>query len=161
MGIESKNNIDRLTDTLNKVFNGAPWYGISVAKKLRHIDWEVVNIMPNGYSKSIATVVKHMVNWRVFALNKLRGDIDFDIEIDSAQDWPRITITSEVEWQELKSELWKTQEGLITALANSDRGFLKKLVPGRAYDFEYLIEGIVQHDIYHLGQIGTIYAMVK
>ncbi|WP_198440146.1 DinB family protein [Pareuzebyella sediminis] len=147
--------------TLNNAFKGEPWYGISVVKKLETIDWKVVGTPPEGYSKSIAVMVKHMVNWRVFVLNKLRGEPDFDIEIDSDQDWPLIKIANESEWDGLIMELRTTQKELVAILRQINDDFLKRKVPGRKYNFEYLVKGIIEHDIYHLGQIAIIHAIVK
>ena len=106
-------------------------------------------------------MVKHMVNWRIFVLNQLRGEPDFDIEIDSDQDWPLIKIANESEWDDLIMELRTTQKELVAILRQINDDFLKRKVPGRKYNFEYLVKGIIEHDIYHLGQIAIIHAIVK
>ncbi len=45
-------------------------------------------------------------------------------------------------------------------LAGAIEGFadarLEEVVPGREYDFYYLFHGIVQHSLYHGGQIAML-----
>ena len=67
-----------ITNNLKDSFDGKPWYGISVMEKLNQIPWEAVN--EKAYSaKSIAILVQHIINWRVFVLKKLDGDLEFNI----------------------------------------------------------------------------------
>ena len=47
---------------------------------------------------------------------------------------------------------------LITLLSVAD---LDRTVAGKEYNFRYLIEGITQHDVYHLGQIALTLSLVK
>ncbi len=39
---------------------------------------------------------------------------------------------------------------------NQSDSILEDPVPGRNHNFRFLIEGMIQHDIYHLGQIGLM-----
>ncbi|NNE76601.1 MAG: DinB family protein [Pricia sp.] len=157
----AKDKIKALLHSIRTSFQGKPWYGISVMEKLEAVDWNCVNDKPQGSSKSIAILLKHMINWRVLVLKKLEGNKQFDIEINSADDWPILHIDTEAEWNDLISELRETQEKLIQALTRHEDEFLALEVPGRDYDFDFLLKGIIEHDIYHLGQIALIYSMVK
>lgn len=152
--------IEHIAQHLKNCFDGKPWYGISVMEKLDSIPWEVVDNQRYG-SKSIAVLVQHMINWRVFVLRKLRGNKDFDIEINGSMDWSKVQIENNQEWQAQKKELIHTQMEIIQALTSHGDVFLKEIVPGRDYDFEYLVNGISDHDTYHLGQIALIYSELK
>ena len=154
----------RIKDLLNGIhesFDGSPWYGISVMEKLNGVDSQSVNVIPQNGKKSVAQLLGHMINWRVFVLKKLQGNADFDIEMNSEADWPKIEIKNEEEWDELRNELQRTQIKLVKFLNNCDDGWLETKVPGKDYNFHYLIKGIPQHDIYHLGQIGLLYGILK
>lgn len=152
----------KLINSLIETFNGDPWYGDSVMKKLKEIDFKIVNETSAHSSNTIAMIVQHLINWRTFAIEKLKGNSEFDILLNSKEDWAEIIISNEIEWNELLLKLEETQNEIIKILTiMDDDEFLKTQTPGRNYNFEYLINGIIQHDIYHLGQIGIITAKVK
>jgi len=45
---------------------------------------------------------------------------------------------------------------LAAAIEDFDDAKLQDTVPGRQYDFYYLFHGIVQHSLYHGGQIAML-----
>ncbi len=149
-------HINILIDRLNDAFRGKTWYGISFIDKVNDIDWTIVNKTPFESANSIAKLVKHCMNWRYFAIEKLNGNATFDIELNTPQDWTEITITSQKDWTDLVTELKRTQQGITTILSTKNDAFLDKTVPGKPYNFLYLIEGVIQHDVYHLGQIAIV-----
>ena len=130
--------------------------------KLNGIDFQVVNFVPVYSTNSIARIVQHMINWRIFAIEKLKGNSAFDIQLNSKQDWTDIIIRNQPDWDKLLIRLSNTHTEIVNILSqNNDEKFLKNITPGREYDFQYLVDGIIQHDIYHLGQIGIIHRQVK
>lgn len=149
-----------LLSSIQESFDGSPWYGISVMEKLNGIEWYSANVIPQNGKKSMAQLLGHMINWRVFVLKKLQGDTDFDIEMNSEADWPKIEIKNEEEWNALQTELQRTQTELLKFLDGCEDGWLETKVPGKAYNFHYLLNGISQHDTYHLGQIGLLHGML-
>lgn len=150
--------IEHIIYNLKETFNGKPWYGISVMKKLDAIPWAIVNDQKYG-AKSIAVLVQHIINWRIFLLKKLDGDTEYDLKIDSPTDWTAIHINNEQEWEELKKMLAQTQRELLEKLSNETEELLQKQVPGKDYTFLPILTSISQHDIYHLGQIAMLNAM--
>lgn len=143
---------------LKECFDGKPWYGVSLMKKLHSIPWEIVNEEKYG-SKSIAVLVQHIINWRIFLLKKLDGDIDYDLVIDSVEDWTAVHINNQQEWNALKNDLVDTQTRLLEKLSTATEELLTKQVPGKPYTFLPILTSISQHDIYHLGQIAMLNAM--
>ena len=146
-----------IKENLISCFNGKPWYGISLMEKLNTIDFTKVNQMQYG-EKSIAVLVQHIQNWRVFVLKKLEGDAGYEIEMNSTNDWTPVHVENEQEWQALKEQLVDTQTKILAILNELDDSILSKQVPGKDYTFEPLLTSIAQHDIYHLGQIAMLNA---
>jgi len=154
--------IQHLIHKLNESFQGTPWFGDSLMPTLKAIDYKLVNKKLTNSNNSIAILVQHLINWRVFAIEKLEGNQCFDIELNSEKDWTKITIENENEWNELLKELISTQRKIISILDSQKvDSFLTQITLGKSYNFEYLIEGVLQHDIYHFGQIGLLYAHLK
>jgi uncharacterized damage-inducible protein DinB len=149
-----------IIQNLEESFDGKPWYGVSVMEKLNSIPWQTVNEEFYG-TKSIAVLVQHIINWRVFVLKKLQGDSDYEIEMDSANDWTAIQINSKNEWLLLKVKLQETQDNLTKILSQRTDAILEKQVPGKGYKFLPILNSISQHDIYHLGQIAMLNSAKK
>lgn len=124
------------------------------------VSYSQVNIRPEGFSKSIAGLLRHMIAWRVFTIKKLKGLADFKIDPESAANWDSSNVT-EKEWNGLLKLLKKTQDALVTVFEGIDTENLTKGVPGSKYSKDYLIRGIIQHDVYHLGQIAVLKDIIE
>lgn len=153
--------VQRYISSLSEVFEGDPWYGSSIMRKLENVPHVIgfKSCMPDSHTT--AEIVLHLIQWKKFALEKLQGNEEYDIEIDSEEDWPKVMISSKEEWENLKRRLVSAQNKIYSVLQEQNDDFLTKKVPGREYDMAYLIRGIRQHDIYHLGQIGLIGSQLK
>jgi len=154
------NRLDYIIADLKACFDGKPWYGNSVMKKLETVDWHCVNDQIYG-NKTIAVLVQHMINWRIFVIKKVQGDAAYDIIIDELNDWTSVQIKNEQEWHLLKQEIRNTQKELLDLLANRTDEILDKKVPGKKYTFGPILQSVGQHDIYHLGQIAMLNAKPK
>ena len=49
-----------------------------------------------------------------------------------------------------------THQHIIALLQTKDDEFLKEIVDYRKYNFRFLLNGLIQHNIYHIGQIAYI-----
>jgi hypothetical protein len=74
--------------------------------------------------------------------------------MNSADDWKDNIVLSEMGWTNLKSLFYESTITLINTLEDQDDTYLETRFLDTDYNFHYLIEGIIQHDLYHLGQIG-------
>ncbi|MBD1259668.1 DinB family protein [Maribacter polysiphoniae] len=155
-----RTNLEYIIHDLKECFDGKPWYGDAVMTKLDTVDWHIVNDRIYG-DKTIAVVLQHMINWRIFVIKKLQGDADYDIIIDTLNDWVPITIGNEKEWERLKQGIRQTQNELLGLLADRNDAVLDKKVPGKNYVFGAILRSVAQHDIYHLGQIAMLSSMTK
>jgi uncharacterized damage-inducible protein DinB len=146
---------------LKEIFDGDPWYGDNIQKKLSSINAAQAAWQPHPGAHSIAQVLKHMINWKKQVIRKLEtNDAGHDIQIDSKEDWDSsLTGTTPEEWQELVNEFTTTQQQLLTLLANKTDDDLQQQVSNRTYNMHYLANGIYEHNIYHLGQIGYIQSL--
>ena len=78
----------------------------------------------------------------------------------------------ENDWRDLDHDdksLWKkglqcldeTQSELIKVLEQQQDNIINETVPGRTYNFKKLLYGIIQHDIYHVGQIAYLTKLLQ
>ena len=73
-----------------------------------------------------------------------------------AEDWRTVSDASVEAWSNAVKSLFKTKDELAAAIEKFDDARLTETVPGRKYDFYYLFHGIVQHSLYHAGQIALL-----
>lgn len=153
-----QNELEVIIQNLKECFDGKPWYGISVLEKLKAVQWQIVNDQTYN-SKSIAVLVRHIINWRIFVLKKLGGDVNYNIIIDGENDWDEVHINSLEEWLTLINSLQTTQNQLLQSLSRYSDELLQQKVPGKDYTFGPILTSILQHDVYHLGQIAMLNSM--
>ena len=64
-------------------------------------------------------------------------------------------------WNELVARWNQSRDLLEERLRNFPLEDLQKQVPGRSYPYETMLDGIVQHTIWHAGQIAMISSMLR
>lgn len=141
-----------LSDQLQVVLDGDPWYGESLVTKLLNIRAEAQH--PKELNKT-ASFIRHLINWRQFVIKKLEGDISFDITLNTTADWTAINIDHFETWDDLIEVLKKSQNQLLTLIESLPDEALMKQVPGKDYSFEHMLHGLIQHEVYHTGQIAV------
>lgn len=87
-----------------------------------------------------------MTVWRHFTTKRLQGNNEF--EVSELENFPKGT-----DWASALNALQQSQEELVKAVSLFPEEKLSETVPTRNYDFYTLLHGIIQHDIYHTGQI--------
>ena len=144
---------EQIAYQLNEFYSGDQWVTENFENKVALLDAETALKRIPGFNHNIAEIVEHMAAWRYFVYRKLQGDTEFDIIDNTTADWPEPEA-----WQLTLNNFYQSQSSLTKALNEFPAERLGDIVPGRSYDFAYLIKGILQHDYYHYGQIGCLIA---
>ncbi|MGF1638118.1 MAG: DinB family protein [Cyclobacteriaceae bacterium] len=140
----------RIADMLRNTFDGAAWHGPSVMQVLRAINVTVAFRHTEGIH-TIAELVYHMTTWRNFTIKRLLGQHAYDVsEVDN---FPIFDSKDEQTWKKVLLSLEDSQELLLQTLEKTPVEKLNEKVGDKPYDFYTLLHGMIQHDIYHLGQI--------
>lgn len=147
--------LNEVVNQLDEVYSGSPWYGRPVRNILHKIDPQKTGLRPHKEGHSIFELAEHMLSWRNYLLEKLNGNHAFTIEVNDQRDWKPLRPVSANDWQNLLDAFDESQSSLLAKLRNVKENELSGKVPGKSYTFRPLIEGIVQHDIYHAGQLVT------
>jgi uncharacterized damage-inducible protein DinB len=104
--------------------------------------------------RTIAQLVGHIVAWRRNTALRFRGMPRPKIKLNSPEDWPDYSDKTKAE---MLAELAETKDGMLQALAEFDYEKInEKLHPDYYYTYRHALDGTVQHDIYHLGQINLL-----
>ena len=148
-----KTEIDRIKSQLEKAFNKQPWYGTSVMGILKDVDASIVHRKLGPHS--IIILLKHMTIWRQYVIHKLQGNDDF--KVTDELNFPDPPVVPQA-WPDALKELQASQRDLLKAIAKFPNKRLDELVPAASHKYTWytLLHGIIQHDIYHLGQIALL-----
>ena len=152
----SKKALELIIDNLDTVFRGDAWHGPSVMEIVNSLPLEKVTQKQQFSSETIAQHVFHLMAWRKFALEKLNDNIHYSLETEE-DNWGKAEDTKAENFQVLVENLKKSHNDLIYRLESYDDELLERKVPGEYYNFYKLLNGIIQHDTYHLGMIWVLW----
>ena len=157
----SKNKqIQALIRRFQAIYNGQPWYGTNILSSLENITPEISRQSLLPQKKNIAEILRHIVAWRQFLIEHLQGNHSYVIELNTELDWPSV---DGLTWEDLLKELAQSQATILQLLEEQEDTILKEMLSHgkHQYNFRYLIEGVLQHDAYHLGQVNLLAAFFR
>jgi uncharacterized damage-inducible protein DinB len=147
--------IQLIISGLQSVTNGEPWFGRSVYQILNEIDPSIVYKKPNENSHSLIELLYHMNTWTEFTLKRIEKDSIQDMAAFEKMDWREIDPAIH-SWEKGLVEFKSLNKNIILLLNKKDDAFLQEPVEYRKYNFEVLLNGLIQHHIYHLGQVAYV-----
>ena len=146
----------RLADQIRRAFEGDAWHGDSIKELLAGVTADTAAAKPIENAHSIWELVLHIAAWDDAVFRRIGGAA---VELTKQQDFPPVTDTSLAAWRRTVSHVEQTHNQLIKAVAAFPDSRLQDQVPGKTedyYDFYYMFSGIVQHELYHAGQIAQL-----
>jgi uncharacterized damage-inducible protein DinB len=147
--------IQSIISNLQAVNNGESWFGRSVYTILDEVDTSKIYIKPNNTEHSLIELLYHMLTWAEFTLKRIeKGQIQ-DMGAFEKKDWREIDPAVH-SWEKGLAEFKSINEKIIQLLNEKDDEFLKEIVDYRKYNFRFLLNGYIQHNIYHLGQVAYV-----
>ncbi len=149
-------SIQQLINQLKSVYEDDARYGPNIMQVLGTLPKEQRLNQLEG-SHSIAELLQHIIAWRRFAIKKLNGEEEY--EVADSDNFPETETIDDPTWQHWLDELSETQKHLINLLEGAEDELLEEQVPGKKYNFDALLHGVIHHDIYHLGQIVLLMKM--
>jgi uncharacterized damage-inducible protein DinB len=144
-----ENTIRQLKD----VQNGVTWYDDNIEDKINYIPASHAFVRPLPEIHSVAELVSHMLVWRRDTIGKLKGQ-ESNLSIHSPENWKSNDQLQMIGWDRLKKDLRESQEELVNYLSDKDDQYLTETMYKNEFSLKYLVEGLLHHDLYHLGQIG-------
>jgi uncharacterized damage-inducible protein DinB len=149
-----------IIQNLRRVNKGEPWFGKAVFVILDEIDPAIVYQKSNDNSHSLIELLYHMLTWAEFTLKRIEKDPVQDMAAFEKLDWREIDPATH-NWEKGLFEFKLINEKIIQLLDKKDDEFLKEIVDYRKYNFRFLLNGYIQHNIYHLGQIAYIKKLIS
>lgn len=146
----------RLADQIRRAFDGEAWHGDSILELLKGVNAKMAAAHPIKTAHSIWELVLHIAAWDGAALTRIGGRA---IELSDEQNFPPVKDHSEAAWRKAVAHARQVHTELVDAVAAFADSRLSEQVAGKKesyYNFFYLFSGIVQHELYHAGQIALL-----
>jgi hypothetical protein len=145
----------QIADQLRRAFAGKAWHGDALRELLSGITAEQASSRPVASAHTVWELVLHVEIWTRAALESTQG-VPVPRLYGTEKDWPAVADASAAAWAGATDRFFKTSEQLALAIEGFGDERLPEHVPGRKYDYYYLFHGIVQHSLYHGGQIALL-----
>jgi uncharacterized damage-inducible protein DinB len=150
---------ERLALQLENSLNGNAWYGPALLEALRDVTPAIAASKPVPGWKSIWELVVHAIVWQGVARRRLVGE-SAEFEIGGPEDWPQPPPPSDEAWRADVERLRASVLGLAAAVrALPEPRLDEPIIPNYSTCYQHL-HGVVQHNVYHAGQIVALKRML-
>ncbi|HKJ31160.1 MAG TPA: DinB family protein [Balneolales bacterium] len=147
------NETTRIDNLLLQTMNGDAWHGPAVFELLRDIPAEKAAFHPVEDVHSIWELVEHMTTWQKVIIRRMN---DEDYEPSDEENFPDVTADSSDTWEKAVEELYRTYQALREKIIHFPDEKLGEAVPGKHYTHYIQLHGLIQHNLYHAGQIAIL-----
>ncbi|HZQ90881.1 MAG TPA: DinB family protein [Terriglobales bacterium] len=144
----------RIAGQMRRAWKGQAWHGPSLSEVLRGIDARAAAARPLPGAHSIWELALHIASWDVVIRRRLAGEV---FAVTKQEDWPAVSEpATAAQWRKTVRALDAAHAKLIAAARRFPQDRLHDRVRGKKYSFYVMLHGIVQHDLYHAGQIALL-----
>jgi len=143
----------RIAQQMRLAQNGASWHGPNLEEILASIEAQDAAKHPIEGAHSIWELVLHIAAWREFGIKMLEGEGTYDPDEEMVLNFPPVPAVNAANWQLALKQLRESSVRLSAKIESYEDEKLNEKVPNRKYDFYKLMHGVVQHDLYHAGQL--------
>jgi len=151
---------DRLVNQFEREIGGQPWHGPSLAAILEGITAEQAARRFSADTHSVWEILLHMTGWKREVIARARGREAGEPE---GGDWPAAGEVSEARWSAAQADHREAQRELLDLLRSLPEHQLEARVAGdtaasigAGISVKATIYGLLQHDVYHAGQIALL-----
>ena len=148
------NETTRIRDQLERSHRGPAWHGPSLLENLEGVTAAVAARRKVPGAHSIWEIVRHVTVWEAEVARVIDGKEYVSLQGDA--EWPPLTDTGDAAWKTALEELDGANAALCDAVTRFREDRLNEKVAQRDFSFYGLMHGVVQHNLYHAGQIGLL-----
>lgn len=146
-----------LADLIKRTVTGPTWHGPALDNVLDGVAATLAAAHPISKAHSIWELVLHVAAWAEIARERLRGERMGDPSPD--EDWPPVRSTTEVAWAAARARMRDGYRALAHDVRHLDETSLHEKITGLEYSRWVLLHGVVEHGLYHAGQIALLKKM--
>lgn len=143
----------RIADQLRRAFDGSAWHGPSLLELLKDVDAATAAAQPLRNVHSIWELALHIAAWDEAVRRRLSGT---KLQLTALQNFPRVPKPTNANWRQAVDQVTRTHDALVKTVAVLPDSRLWERVPGKRYNFYFMLHGVTQHELYHAGQIAIL-----
>lgn len=148
---------ERIRSLFDKLYDGDPWLDISIVPTLSKLSAVQAAKRPLANCNTIWEIVNHMISWRLNVLRRVQGELMTTPQSNYVEP---ISDASETAWKKSRDNFEAAQQQWLQLLTEFQESDLEKIYPPNQMTYYEHIQGILQHDAYHLGQIVLLSKLV-
>lgn len=147
----------RIVHLFEKGYNGSPWIDVNLVDVLQDITPEQAIRKLYPAANSIWEITNHMISWRENVLQRVQG-----IEIKTPSDNYFVPLQKgAITWKQTLKKLEASQNEWMAFLKNFKEAEFDIVHKPSGMTYYEHIQGILQHDVYHLGQIVMLARLIE
>jgi hypothetical protein len=145
--------IERILQHYDGVLNGNAWHGDPVWQILDGISAQqaAARLLPSAHT--IWEIVMHMTFWEGVVTQRLAGK---RAGLVDELNFPAMPAVSEENWRKTLDDFRASNQSFRAALAKLDPARLNDLTAAGKRTYYGEAHGIIEHHVYHLGQIALL-----
>lgn len=148
--------VERLADQSRRAFSGEAWYGDSLEEILEGVTAEEAGARPFPGAHNIWELVLHVTFTEEIMRLRIEGE---RAEFSDGEDFPPVRDASEAAWGATLEALADSHRKLSDTISRLSEAELDEKVLGRDHSKYFLLHGLIQHAVYHAGQIALLKKM--
>ncbi len=141
--------LKRILQHYDGVLNGDAWHGDAIWKILEAIPAQTAAARPLSGTQ----LVSHMTFWEGVVTKRLAG---LRAGLVEELNFPAMPAASEAKWEETLGEFRASNHAFREALVKLDPAKLEQLTAAGKRTYYDEAHGIIEHHVYHLGQIAML-----
>jgi uncharacterized damage-inducible protein DinB len=145
--------IHRILDQLDRAFAGEAWHGPDVLHLLDGVLADDAAKYPIPSAHSIWEIVNHIAAWNMIVRRRAAGE---SVDVTPELDWPPVEETTDADWQRSVEHLKDSHSRLRHVVESLADEKLREKVPAQDYSYYAMLHGLIQHDLYHAGQVAIL-----
>ena len=145
--------VERILQHYDGVLNGNAWHGDPVWQILDGISAQQAAARPLPSAHTIWEIVMHMTFWEGVVTQRLAGERAGLVEELNFPPMPAVTVEN---WHKSLDDLRTSNRTFRAALAKLDPAKLNELTAAGKRTYYGEAHGIIEHHVYHLGQIALL-----
>jgi uncharacterized damage-inducible protein DinB len=148
---------ERILEQLRRALTGPAWHGPALKEILADVSADRAAARPIQGAHCIGELVLHIAAWDAVVRRRLEGERIEDLP--AGEDWRAFEPGADG-WRRALETLEEERLSLDAAVTEFPESRLDENVPACRYSFGFMLHGVVQHDLYHAGQIALLKRML-
>lgn len=146
----------RILERLERAHRAKAWCGPALGEALDGVTAPLAAKRPMKGVHTIWELVEHVASWNEIVAGRLEGVNPKTMPVTPEWNYPPVVRTTPAAWKATRRRLARTEARLKRAIAAFPVARIGRRRPRFDYTWDLLINGQIEHILYHTGQIAML-----